>query len=66
VSQPGIAPDKRFVYYLLGSTGVCVVPISSFCTQERGFRTTLLERNEKEFTRIFHTMAENITAYLNS
>ena len=66
VSQPGIALDKRFVYYLLGSTGICVVPISSFCTPERGFRATLLERNEKEFTRVFHTLAENITAYLNS
>jgi aspartate/methionine/tyrosine aminotransferase len=66
VSQPGIALDKRFVYYLLGSTGICVVPISSFCTPERGFRVTLLERNEKEFTRVFHTLAENITAYLNS
>ena len=66
VSQRGIAPDKRFVYYLLGSTGICVVPISSFCTPEQGFRITLLEKNEKEFTRIFHTIAESITAYLNS
>jgi len=66
VSQPGIALDKRFVYYLLGSTGICVVPISSFCTPEQGFRITLLERNEKEFTRVFQSLAENITAYLNS
>ena len=66
VAQPGIAPDKRFVYYLLGSTGICVVPISSFCTPEQGFRITLLEKNEKEFIRIFNTIAESITAYLNS
>jgi hypothetical protein len=31
-----------------------------------GFRITLLERNEKEFRRIFQTIAESITAYLES
>lgn len=66
VGQPGVSLDKRFVYYLLASTGICVVPISSFCTPERGFRVTLLERSEKEFTQIFRTLAENITAYLES
>ncbi len=66
VSQPGIALDKRFVYYLLASTGICVVPISSFCTPELGFRITLLERDEKEFTRIFQNIGESITAYLGS
>jgi aspartate/methionine/tyrosine aminotransferase len=66
VDQPGVSLDKRFVYYLLAATGICVVPISSFCTLERGFRITLLERNEKEFTRIFETIAEYITLYLNS
>jgi aspartate/methionine/tyrosine aminotransferase len=66
VAEHGIALDKRFVYYLLGSTGICVVPISSFCTPEQGFRITLLEKNEKEFVRIFNTIAESITAYLNS
>lgn len=66
VNKPGVTLDKRFVYYLLAATGICVVPISSFCTPEMGFRITLLERNEKEFTRIFETIGENITAYLNS
>jgi alanine-synthesizing transaminase len=66
VGQPGVSPDKRFVYYLLASTGICVVPISSFCTPEQGFRITLLERDEREFTQIFKTIAENITAYLES
>lgn len=32
VAAPGTALDKRFVYYLLASTGICVVPISSFST----------------------------------
>ena len=66
VSQPGVSLDKRFVYYLLASTGICVVPISSFCTPEQGFRITLLERDEQEFTQIFKTIAESITAYLES
>lgn len=66
VSEPGISTDKRFVYYLLAATGICVVPISSFCTDERGFRITLLEMDEREFSQIFITIANAITSYLNS
>ncbi len=66
VNQPGTSPDKRFVYYLLGATGVCVVPLSSFVTEWQGFRVTLLERDEERFTRIFRILAESIVAYLNS
>ncbi|MBN2645602.1 MAG: pyridoxal phosphate-dependent aminotransferase [Desulfuromonadaceae bacterium] len=66
VSTPGTSLDKRFVYYLLASTGICVVPLSSFSTPELGFRITLLERNEQEFTKIFANIAANITEYLNS
>ena len=66
VNQPGTLSDKRFVYYLLASTGICVVPISSFCTEERGFRITLLEQDEKEFTQIFITIANAVTTYLRS
>jgi len=66
INQPGVSLDKRFVYYLLASTGICVVPLSSFFTIEQGFRITLLERDEETFTRIFNTIAETITAYLAS
>jgi aspartate/methionine/tyrosine aminotransferase len=66
VDQPGTLTDKRFVYYLLASTGICVVPISSFCTDERGFRITLLEQDEKEFTKIFQTIADAVSGYLSS
>lgn len=66
VSGPGVSPDKRFVYYLLASTGVCVVPLSSFATDLQGFRITLLERNEKEFRKIFNTIADSIKQYLAS
>jgi len=66
VNQPNVSLDKRFVYYLLASTGICTVPISSFCTEERGFRITFLEQDEQEFTKIFQMIADSIGAYLNS
>lgn len=66
IEAPDISLDKRFVYYLLASTGICVVPISSFCTDERGFRVTLLEMDEAEFTKIFETLASSITNYLGA
>jgi aspartate/methionine/tyrosine aminotransferase len=66
VTKTKVSLDKRFVYYLLASTGICVVPLSSFCTEEQGFRVTLLERNEAEFTRVFKTIGDSITAYLQS
>ena len=66
ISQPGTSLDKRFVYYLLASTGICVVPLTSFSTEEHGFRITLLEHDEREFTTIFTTIATSITTYLHS
>ena len=64
--NPNVSPDKRFVYYLLGATGICIVPLSSFSTQLQGFRMTLLEPNESEFVRIVDILAENIQRYLYS
>jgi aspartate/methionine/tyrosine aminotransferase len=66
VSPPGVSPDKRFVYYLLAATGICVVPLSSFNTSLQGFRVTLLERDEKECERIYRTLAAKIREYLAS
>lgn len=65
VSQP-IELDKRFVYYLLGAKGVCVVPISSFCSELQGFRVTLLEENEEILAKIFNGIREGIIEYLAS
>ena len=58
--------DKRFVYYLMGSTGICTVPLSGFNTELPGFRITLLESDENEFKKIFATVAEKIQKYLAS
>lgn len=66
VAAPQTSLDKRFVYYLLAATGICVVPLSSFFTPLQGFRITLLERDEATFTRIFENIAANINQYLGS
>jgi len=66
VNQDGVSLDKRFVYYLLGSTGVCVVPLSSFATNLQGFRITLLETQEKKMVQVFDMVAEGIKQYLAS
>ena len=44
----GVETDKRFVYYLLGATGICVVPLTGFCCERKGFRLTLLESDDKK------------------
>jgi aspartate/methionine/tyrosine aminotransferase len=61
-----IEPDKRFVYYLLGSTGICVVPLTSFFTSLLGFRITLLEKNEDKFELTIKRIAEKIVEYVES
>jgi len=58
--------DKRFVYYLLGAKGVCVVPISSFCSELQGFRVTLLEENEESLLKTFTAIRDGIVEYLAS
>ncbi len=57
--------DKRFVYYLLASTGICVVPLTSFESSLNGFRITLLETDEKKFKWIFEAIKEKIGEYLS-
>jgi alanine-synthesizing transaminase len=64
ISEPDVQLDKRFVYYLLGSKGICVVPISSFCSDLQGFRLTLLEENEELLTKIFTDLKDAIVEYL--
>jgi len=59
-------PDKRFVYYLLGSTGICVVPLSSFSSDLQGFRITLLETGENKFAETIDTLSRSTRQYLAS
>ena len=61
-----IEHDKRFVYYLLGATGICVVPLTSFFTHLPGFRITLLEKDESKFEQTVNRIAEKIVEYVES
>ncbi len=61
-----VALDKRFVYYLLGATGICLVPLTGFNCERYGFRITLLETDEQKFKWIFKTVKEKIKEYINS
>ncbi len=66
LSNDDMELDKRFVYYLLASTGICVVPISSFCSDLNGFRITLLEENEEILQANFIKIREAIKKYVSS
>ena len=60
-----ITNDKRLVYYLLVSTGICVVPLTSgFNSSYDGFRFTLLEQDDARFTHILTTLKEAIVTYI--
>ncbi len=61
-----VALDKRFVYYLLAATGICVVPLTGFNCDLKGFRVTLLESDEARFEQIFRTVRNKIKEYLAS
>jgi aspartate/methionine/tyrosine aminotransferase len=66
VENQDIQLDKRFVYYLLGAKGICVVPISSFCSELQGFRVTLLEEDEETLIKTFTAIRDAIVEYLGS
>jgi len=66
VKEEGVNFDKRFVYYLLGAKGVCVVPLSSFASGLLGFRVTLLEENEGILEETFSRIRNGLLEYLNS
>jgi aspartate/methionine/tyrosine aminotransferase len=56
--------DKRFVYHLLASRGICVVPLSSgFNSDLYGFRFTLLEPDQARFTSLVNDIASAIREY---
>lgn len=59
-----VPADKRFVYYLLGAKGICVVPLSGFYSDLMGFRFTLLEDDNDKRLWIYNTIAESINEYL--
>ena len=59
--------DKCFVYNLLASKGICVVPLSSgFNSDLQGFRITLLEPDIINFESTLNIIAEAVKEFLNS
>lgn len=62
----GVAPDKRFVYYLMGATGIVVVPLTGFQSDHHGFRITLLESDDARRAWILRTLRESIDTYVAS
>ena len=63
----GEALDARFVYHLLGATGICVVPLSTgFNSDLEGFRFTLLEPDDAKFDAILQDLRAALVAYLAS
>lgn len=63
---PSVSPDKRFVYYLMGVSGIVVVPLTGFQCSHEGFRMTLLETDDEKRSWIFRTIREAIDAYVAS
>ncbi len=66
VNQPGFPLDKRFCYYLLAATGICVVPSSGFFSPYPGFRLTTLDRDENRRKDTYARLSKAVEDYLAS
>lgn len=67
LTTPDLKLDKRFAYYLLGATGLCVVPLmGGFNSTFYGFRITLLEPNEEKFIANVTELANAIRTYVST
>ena len=62
----GVEPDKRFVYYLMGATGIVVVPLTGFQCEYHGFRATLLETDDHRRAWILKSLRDAIDQYVAS
>jgi aspartate/methionine/tyrosine aminotransferase len=62
----GVEPDKRFVYYLMGATGIVVVPLTGFQCTHHGFRGTLLETDDAKRAWILKSIRSAIDQYVES
>ena len=60
----GVEPDKRFVYYLMGATGIVVVPLTGFQYWRHGFRATLLEMDDAKRGWILASLRQAIEEYI--
>ena len=58
--------DKQFVYNLLASKGICIVPLTGFATDLCGFRVTMLNTDDTVRNTLFQEIADSVTEFLNS
>lgn len=65
-SVKGVPADKRLVYYLMGSAGICVTPLSGFHTDLEGFRITLLRHDDQTRRQTLKTLVNAVKDYINS
>jgi alanine-synthesizing transaminase len=61
-----VPPDKRFVYNLLAAAGICVVPLTGFCSDLPGFRMTLLETDDEKRRETLIRLRRSIEEYVAS
>lgn len=66
VADRSLALDKRFAYYLLAATGICVVPASDFNAPYLGFRITTLDRNPAHRNQVYRKLSAAVQQYLAS
>lgn len=63
LEQQPLKQDFQFAYELMGSEGVCVVPLSGFGSHLNGFRMTLLQNDDAIFTKTLHKIGRGISNY---
>jgi alanine-synthesizing transaminase len=66
VSATDMPLDKRFAFYLLASTGICVVPMSDFESRRHGFRVTALDRRRDRLENTYKRLSRAVDDYLAS
>ena len=66
VAKPHFENDKRFVYYLLGNSGIITVPMTGFYSKIKGLRFTALEEDGEKRNFIYQTIRDRMLEYINS
>jgi aspartate/methionine/tyrosine aminotransferase len=63
LEQQALQQDFQFAYELMGSKGICVVPLSGFGSPLNGFRMTLLQNDATVFSQTLQHIADAIDEY---
>jgi aspartate/methionine/tyrosine aminotransferase len=63
LEEKEMAADFQFAYELMGSAGICVVPLTGFGSDLTGFRMTLLQEDDGLFTDTLKRIGQAINDY---